>query len=714
MRKSRSIGWSAVSAIGAIASSIVLLGCPDNSNTTGTSYTCYCTCTDCIAQDFWTGWCTQRTDPNLGYPYVWLAYLPTRCVAPGTDVASDCRAMCNASNPFGSCSYDLSFNGLTPDGKTQASVVPNSCDPTVASSAHFLKSSDQTSQSNGLQVAEITITHEGDSATTTGSLTGPLHFSESCSQGGGCALTIDNMNLTVADTDVGGVHLGGITISGLSVIGTRSSSAGAYDLSGSSALLRATASASGESQNVSYDETTYSTGNHVASIDAVGVLEVWLDIAHPTSPGDTTSIHIKGNPADLEPVALISTLPSTFECDPQINGASVHLDASGSVGRSAPIASYYWMAQELPPLGTAVQFDKTFAVGSYHLAVRVTDDAGRTNNSYSQFSVVDTSAPIIQLSEPERKIDACSTSALTIPTPTASDCSATTVTGTVVMRDGVALSEPFSGTVPAYPGKTTIRWSATDANGKTSTADQVINVSPSLTGTQYVAVDDRAIVYNHGSVFGPILAGRTNIGVTGQVGDIFSRGQVTLADRAYVWGNIYTPIPISRGNGVTFPGSVIVQTPTIPTLPAVSVTPGTVDITFTNGTASPPPGAYRYANVNSGNTLNLAPGVYSFTSLIVNSAATLHITPSSTPTVIQIKSDAAIRGVTPTNIDPATLQIKVAGSNSVYVEPNFTGSILAPNANVTVGVGSGSTFSGSIRALSIELRPDVRYYCLVD
>jgi hypothetical protein len=426
------------------------------------------------------------------------------------------------------------------------------------------------------------------------------------------------------------------------------------------------------------------------------------------------TFHLVGDTPVRAPIADAGP-DLVVECNPATKTGQVLLSAASSIAGTSPVSTYAWSTDN-SYIGTSATVTSELTLGEHAIKLDVIDQSKRRNSDTMKATVVDTTAPSIQLSSASQRIDACSTSPLAIPTPTATDCTATTVTGVIVQRDGVTVSEPFSGKLPAYPGKTVIRWSAVDAGGHSSSVDQTVEISPSLIGKTHIGLRDRVIIQNHGTTFGPMLGGIIDVGNGVQTGNIYSPGKITLGDRDVVNGSTFSPVPVGLGNDVTITNGMVVSAQTVPTLPSVSVTPGTMDIDV-----SPPvtvknllPGAYRAVSVKANTTLALSPGNYSFDSLTMETGSHVSVKIGATPILVKIKSNATVRGLTPTNFDPAALRFEYAGTPEMFIEPDFTGTVLAPSSKVTVGVGNGSQFTGSIRASDIELRPGVHFRCLAN
>jgi hypothetical protein len=218
--------------------------------------------------------------------------------------------------------------------------------------------------------------------------------------------------------------------------------------------------------------------------------------------------------------------------------------------------------------------------------------------------------------------------------------------------------------------------------------------------------DDTSAVNNSGS-------GITRVGHDALTETVLSVGAVDIRDRATVNGDITSEGSITVSSSATVTGTQTpfgtVDLPAPPSLPAFP--PPSGGNLFVN--PGPPvtlaPGSRPAVTVNSGGTLILQAGDYFFQSLTVNSAATIQVTPD---TRVFVQNSLALRA--PFRAAGGAVQPILLGfaGNDVTLESTFDGTLIAPNARVTFGIGSGLVFTGSFFARIIEVRPDSDLVCL--
>jgi len=304
---------------------------------------------------------------------------------------------------------------------------------------------------------------------------------------------------------------------------------------------------------------------------------------------------------------------------------------------------------------------------------------------------------------------------LTVPNDTAS-CQEPT-TGAASAQDVCnGLSVKLTSNAPANfaPGETEVDWTATDAFGKTTTLAQLVEQQPSIVARQGIQVDDRAAVAVSGAVPTLVALGPqgVKIGVEAVVGDVFSIGAISLADRAHALGTLVSQAAITRGNGVvtgvTQQFSTVV-TGTFPDFSHPAVSTGSTDVILQpDQVRSLAPGHYRSLVVNSRAKLTLSPGAYSFTSVDFEPQSTLFL---SGATELDLTQSLIWRGGVSMSPGTPLPTVFYSGTNQIVLETNGSLHLIAPNAFVVLGAGSSLTFNGTIAANSVELRPDVKLTC---
>jgi len=311
------------------------------------------------------------------------------------------------------------------------------------------------------------------------------------------------------------------------------------------------------------------------------------------------------------------------------------------------------------------------------------------------------------------------TDGVNVGTATAKDNCATSppVTGRVISRNGVTLTPPLTvtgGRVQLAPGTYVIQWTASDGVSTSAPVFQTVIVRSAIQASQGFLVDDRALIRNNAGGFAAVAnsgSGLTQLGHDARSATVVSVGPVNLQPRSIVAGDVVSAAAVTKDTAATVNGTITqfstVTLPPLPTLPAFP--PPTGNNMTINGTFSPAPGSYRSITLNSGATLNLAAGTYFFQSLIINSAVTVR---AQATTRVFVQSQIAVRSPF-RNAGGATQSIFLgyAGA-SLVMEAAFNGTLVAPNASVAFGVGSGLTFTGAFFARQIEVRPDSSLVCL--
>jgi hypothetical protein len=207
--------------------------------------------------------------------------------------------------------------------------------------------------------------------------------------------------------------------------------------------------------------------------------------------------------------------------------------------------------------------------------------------------------------------------------------------------------------------------------------------------------------------------GQTRVGHDALSGGVVSLGPVTVLDRAVVDGGIRSggAITISSTADVGTPISPFssVLLPPLPTLP-VFPPPSLGDRTVNSGAIlNLAPGSYRNVTVNSGGTLRLAAGTYYFDTLTIHSSSTVRAT-STTRVFVELGMAlrSPFRALSGSAVQP--LFLGFAGAN-LNVETAFDGTLLAPNATVFFGIGSGVTYTGAFYARVLDVRPQSALVC---
>jgi hypothetical protein len=231
-------------------------------------------------------------------------------------------------------------------------------------------------------------------------------------------------------------------------------------------------------------------------------------------------------------------------------------------------------------------------------------------------------------------------------------------------------------------------------------------VRPVFFGTQGVAVADGSTV--KGAVYSE-SGGQVSIGNGTTVGRIVSLSPVLLRDRASVT-SIDTNAGVTQGNSDHI-GTLSTSTPVLLTFPRVSPQfIGTQAVSVTpDSTLALSPGQYGAVTVFSRAHLVLSAGEYNFTSLDLEPQAVL-VAPSATSESAQlfVRDSVIYRGSTLTSAGSvAPLYLAYTGSSTITIESPFLGTILAPNAPLTLqSLNGAGTYVGEFFANQVTLAPN--------
>ncbi len=241
-------------------------------------------------------------------------------------------------------------------------------------------------------------------------------------------------------------------------------------------------------------------------------------------------------------------------------------------------------------------------------------------------------------------------------------------------------------------------------------------------------VNDRARTRYADTAWAPVAnagTGTTNIGSFADVGDIWSNGRVWLRSGSRVWGDVHTsgPVDTQEGDDVQqtdrVKGSILSHRDLSPyrevswsvDLPAVEAF-ASLQPVVNQQTATLTPGAYQILNVHSGSKAVLTPGVYFFDWFTFESGAILELKNAAGPIQIYVRRGFIWRGKAIEEApDKGNVLFAYTGPETnvsepptVVIEAFFRGTIVAPNAEVSIGtVGHDPGHVGQIFAKRIEV-----------
>jgi hypothetical protein len=390
--------------------------------------------------------------------------------------------------------------------------------------------------------------------------------------------------------------------------------------------------------------------------------------------------------------------------------ANVTLTSTSSSPIGIPVTVDYSVDGTVTRLNAGSSTTVSLPVGTHTVLILATDANGGMARVVTSATVNDGPAPTFDTTPPPVTVSSCSTGSNTVhvTVPTAHDqCThaAATVTGTVIQLNGATVSIPVTnGTVSLPPGTAVIRWVATNANGTTASVNQTVTVVGPATyyGLHGVNLNDRSTV--NGTVYSG-GGGTASVGNDSIInGSVISLSPVHLFDRVSAT-LINTNAGLTRGSNDVI-GTILTTTPVLPTFPTITQTfTGTQAVTVAVGaTRTLAPGQYGAVTVFSNGKLVLSTGTYAFTSLDLEPQATL-VTPSSAAETARVfvRDSVIYRGRTAISSGTlAPLFLGYTGVNGITIESVYSGTIVAPNATLTMqslngtGVYTGEFFGKQV------------------
>ena len=236
-----------------------------------------------------------------------------------------------------------------------------------------------------------------------------------------------------------------------------------------------------------------------------------------------------------------------------------------------------------------------------------------------------------------------------------------------------------------------------------------LSVPSTLTSGAFLVAQNKVQIDSGVTVTGSVWSGGAVVLQPGaQAQSITATGDVQLSDRDTVT-SITLGGSLITGKQDTI-GSATKKAMSNATISDAMTFPATTQSVVANSgqTIAMVPGSYTTVTANSGGTLSLAPGDYYFSSLDLESASTLKINTTASATRIFIASALTFRASMVGAGDGSRFLIVYVGTNAATLESAFTGSVVAPNALLTLGIANGQAHSGSFMAQSIEVQPNAK------
>jgi MYXO-CTERM domain-containing protein len=296
-----------------------------------------------------------------------------------------------------------------------------------------------------------------------------------------------------------------------------------------------------------------------------------------------------------------------------------------------------------------------------------------------------------------------------------------TITGRVIRSNGVVLNPPrtipTNGVISLAPGTHIVEWTVV-SGGVTRTTQQTIFVVSGTTAGQSFILADRAKVMRNATEFSQVIntgTGITEVGVQAQTGDITSRANVLLRDRSTVHGFLRTSGTLTRQNLTTVTGTIQTGVPLVlggvsnPPVSFPTMLPASDIVLPPDAIGSAAPGSHRKITANSRAQLTLAAGDYLVEELDIEPQAVVKVSPL---TRLFVKNSVIYRGLFANSSgQPAPTFLAYYGTSALFLESNFSGTLLASSARAVLGDADSRTFAGRVLAREIELRPDVTLTC---
>lgn len=236
-------------------------------------------------------------------------------------------------------------------------------------------------------------------------------------------------------------------------------------------------------------------------------------------------------------------------------------------------------------------------------------------------------------------------------------------------------------------------------------------------GTLLIGGNDQVSEEGSPGTLPTIANAGTGMTSTTQTGDVlaanlWSVGGVFLATGTTVAGSVTTAGTLTEQTGVTVGGPISQQAPLTPSATTISVAfpASSNNVTLQPGaSASLPPGAYASVTVNSRATLTLSSGTYYLDSLDIEPQGVVALTGSG-PFVINVRTSLTAKGqvTVPGVSPPPTFVLVDAGSADVFLQAEFDGTLIAPNANITLAAIGSASYHGAFFGKSLTLQAGVQ------
>ena len=540
--------------------------------------------------------------------------------------------------------------------------------------------------------------------------TGDVSFTGGNCRGEQCPIVIDSVNLKIPAIAAFGTDA--VTLANTaSMLGTKKAD-GTVIFPAATLALRASTFLGDSISAISVTPSSDLTGTYDPTSGRLNLVGTMTSGISPLTGSIT--FNIVGQASARPPVA--SAGPDQVRA---CGVSTVTLDGSKSFDPDGDPVTYAWSENGVLLASTRTA-TLSLSGGVHTILLVVSDSTQRRGLDYVRVAVTDGVAPVLKVPS-NKTVSTCIDGAdIQIGQATVTDnCSLLpTVTGKVISANGVALVPAptvVDGKAPLKVGTNVVQWTATDGVN-TVTANQTVTVGSTIQASQSFLIDDRGQVRSDAGGFATVLnsgTGSTRIGQDSRSGGIVSQGQVTIQHRALVGGNVVSASGVVVDSDATVSGTIQANTavalPSLPSLPTFPA-PAAAGFTVNSGvTLARPPGSYSVGTVINGGTLILSAGDYYFQSLTINSGSTLRA-PASARIFVRdaLIFNASIRATSGTSVQPIYLGF---GGTTLNMYAPFDGTLVAPNASVVFGTGSGVTFTGSFFGKTLEITPASALVC---
>jgi DNA-binding protein YbaB len=202
----------------------------------------------------------------------------------------------------------------------------------------------------------------------------------------------------------------------------------------------------------------------------------------------------------------------------------------------------------------------------------------------------------------------------------------------------------------------------------------------------------------------------TTLGQSSNFGSIVSRAPVIIGSLTHVHGLLQTESVLVADSTVVIDGPTTQNTAVVlPVLQLSANFPTTVENPISLGTnvhASAPPAYYRSITLGGGSQLTLTAGVYFTDALNLATNSKIIVDATNGPVVFWVKNSFTFKGafVDKAGVFPR-IWVGYLGTTGVTLETPYQGSLVAPNAQITLPTVGAPKHVGSFHALHLQVGP---------